>query len=375
MQYHRDIHALNQFDGMIWVCESLDDTLIQLINNAEVREQFVEYDVSELRASELHANAHDIISIDHLDHAVIEHAIEERSFHCTMQTKSKVPCLSVFNSARALALHISKSKNHAHEHVRLHAFVLTNQCPWCESVFASNMSAFNHARHAIERDGCVVDKAFLPKKLITPTSIVCPMCEKQFDSLHNYYEHIRLHIVFPESVTLSTQAAPATMDLFSGIAGAAAAIGDASDSASPGNAKKSKAAHRSPKDQEKFEDFLTILAKQVLSINLQTRVHRAIVLDCFRVKTDSTWYTAHKEATTKYATIAKKLREDGKSSQEIKEMLGLPSIHGFNALLTTYLQLKLDPEKIKQMTEVTALWKSQEGWKTIHQHVRHCRMA
>ena len=52
-QYHDDIQALCHLDGMAWVCETIDASLLGLINNNEIREQFVDYDLSELRASEL----------------------------------------------------------------------------------------------------------------------------------------------------------------------------------------------------------------------------------------------------------------------------------------------------------------------------------
>jgi len=86
------------------------------------------------------------------------------------------------------------------------------------------------------------------------------------------------------------------------------------------------------------------------------------------------YIAAHKQATTDFSEAAKKLKEeDGLSSEEIKERIGIPSVHGFNAMLKVAIEAKVTGHA--KLSEAVLLWKTQAGWKTINAHIRHCRVA
>ena len=139
-------------------------------------------------------------------------------------------------------------------------------------------------------------------------------------------------------------------------------------------AKKSRLAQRDQKEAINNVKLMELLAKLCLANSLQTRLLRAIVIDCFRVKTDNKYIVAHKEATIHFAETAKSLKEnESLSPEEIKERIGIPSVHGFNAMLKAMIQDKVPG--YEKLTEAVALWKSQQGWRTIHMHIRHCRVA
>ena len=69
------------------------------------------------------------------------------------------------------------------------------------------------------------------------------------------------------------------------------------------------------------------------------------------------------------------MREQGTyTSEKIKAMIGIPSVHGFCEMATYVVSLRLD--KISEaMTEAMKLWKTQEGWLTVHKHIKHCRVS
>ena len=115
-------------------------------------------------------------------------------------------------------------------------------------------------------------------------------------------------------------------------------FGDA-DVAAGQSAKKSKLAQRDQKEAINSAKLTELLAKLCLANSLQTRLLRAIVIDCFRVKTDNKYIIAHKEATIHFSETAKSLKEnDSLSPEKIKERIGAPSVHGFNAMLKVVIQ-------------------------------------
>ena len=51
----------------------------------------------------------------------------------------------------------------------------------------------------------------------------------------------------------------------------------------------------------------------------------------------------------------------------------IPSVNGFNGMVGKYILDKCQFHA--EMSEAIKLWTSQEGWKTIHLHIRHCRVS
>ena len=146
------------------------------------------------------------------------------------------------------------------------------------------------------------------------------------------------------------------------------------DAAGAPQSKRGRGAEvRSAAEVKKMEELMVLLSKLCLSSALQCRDHKAIVMDCVLIKTDSAWYREFKAATEKFTDTQRRLKDQGSSPPQIKNMIGIPSVHGFNALVKHALVLK--PVWGKQLEEAVKLWASQDGWHTIHAHVPHCKIS
>ena len=82
-QFHRDMFALSELGGMIWVCSSmLDSGLPQLVYIIEVRNQFVEFDVTELKAKELFHVSQYTIDVNAVDDSERMYSQDETCTQC-----------------------------------------------------------------------------------------------------------------------------------------------------------------------------------------------------------------------------------------------------------------------------------------------------
>ena len=89
-------------------------------------------------------------------------------------------CGARFGSYKALALHV-RTKHKAGNVQAL--VVITNQCPYCETVLASRASAVQHVRGAFKQGKCAVERAKWHHTIITPDDISCSICGLKFDDL------------------------------------------------------------------------------------------------------------------------------------------------------------------------------------------------
>ena len=119
-------------------------------------------------------------------------------------------------------------------------------------------------------------------------------------------------------------------------------------------AKKGRFADREKKEKMNAGKLMELVSKLCLANAHQSRLLRAIVIDCYRVKTDDKYVTAHKEATVQFAETAKNMKENESLTQEeIKEKIGIPSVHGFNAMLKLMIQEKVPNHE--KLTEAATL--------------------
>ena len=126
-------------------------------------------------------------------------------------------------------------------------------------------------------------------------------------------------------------------------------------------------------EKDRHAEYMTIVSKLLLNVAMQARIHKSILIECIKTPVDCPYYISHKEGTTQFTLAAKKLKEQGKTPMEIKEAIGTPSVHGFNAMVAQYMEAK-NP-KNAQMGVATKLWEAQNGWKTVHFHIKHCRYS
>ena len=128
-----------------------------------------------------------------------------------------------------------------------------------------------------------------------------------------------------------------------------------------------------------MKELVANVAKLSLSSALQTRVVKAITTQCFRLPADGVWVAAHVKATKLYGEKIKKLRET-MSNEQAKEKMGLPSTHGFNALVTAYI-LSEEGEGKEAMSKAAKRWSEvakQQGiqpLKYLPRYIPHCRMS
>ena len=175
--------------------------------------------------------------------------------------------------------------------------------------------------------------------------------------------------------------------------------------ATQGSAKRAK--HKKSEEDElrRMKELMTLMAKLTLANALHARTLRAIVIQCIKIKADSKWAVAHKAGTVEYEQLQKRHKADGKVMDEIKELIGIPSVMGFNKMVGVYAQLednhlanleafkdkdqasfqKFEAQKyyVTKLHKSIAKWPTMEGegvtsykgWKLIHRQLPHSRVA
>eukprot|EP00969_Alexandrium_andersonii_P204365 9031229-Alexandrium_andersonii.AAC.1 len=102
-------------------------------------------------------------------------------------------------------MHRRMGKSHA-ARTHLASLVVTNQCIFCKSAFASRASAQQHTRYAFVRGYCMADMAFLPRPVVVPPQLQCPECGEECENLIAYNSHVLQHVSLPQFICLDTQA-------------------------------------------------------------------------------------------------------------------------------------------------------------------------
>ena len=74
--------------------------------------------------------------------------------------------------------------------------------------------------------------------------------------------------------------------------------------------------------------------KLTLKNSQDIRMLRAAVGYTYRFETESTWISVFRQATQKYNEAAEKYREQGKTAEEVKHMIGIPCVWVFNEWAT-----------------------------------------
>ena len=79
--------------------------------------------------------------------------------------------------------------------------------------------------------------------------------------------------------------------------------------------------------------ILAIVRKLLLSLDMQVRGLRSIMLDCTQLPTNCDYVQQGYAETKKWNEKFQKLKEDGLAPQKARDTLGLPHVHLWNALL------------------------------------------
>ena len=112
--------------------------------------------------------------------------------------------------------------------------------------------------------------------------------------------------------------------------GASNAAAASSDGLPPAAKRAGVKSSQEEKEQIRVAELLKIISKLVLSNSLSCRTLKAIVIQCLRLKTESTWVTIHKQARVEYVAAQADAKIQGASQEEFKEQCGIPSVWGTN---------------------------------------------
>ena len=127
---------------------------------------------------------------------------------------------------------------------------------------------------------------------------------------------------------------------------------------------------RTKKKQDQYQELMSLVVKLSLSSALQVRMLRAIMIDCYMIPTESKWFTLHKQATVDYNAMAERLRKEGKAQEAVKNQIGLPHLHAFNAHVKHYVELK--PQSAQEIQDYIKQWGS---WQKVNKEIKHYRVT
>ena len=112
----------------------------------------------------------------------------------------------------------------------------------------------------------------------------------------------------------------------------------------------------------------------------QIRVLKSIVIQTYGCVSDHPVVTAVLEARSKFGEASKQLRTNGSTPDAIREKLGMPSVHAFNALIQATIEMLNRSKagtaaKLKEMLEkFLAAWQT-HGWKGIIWYIKHVAIS
>ena len=115
-------------------------------------------------------------------------------------------------------------------------------------------------------------------------------------------------------------------------------------------------------------------AKLTLKNAQDIRMLRAAIGYTFRFESESDWIMVFRQATQNYNEAAEKYREQGKTAEEVKQMIGIPCVWGFNEWVKLYInKLKeKSPDQMQKALTASGKWQA-AGWQHIHEHIPVCK--
>eukprot|EP00973_Karenia_brevis_P001190 163537-Karenia_brevis.AAC.1 len=119
------------------------------------------------------------------------------------------------------------------------------------------------------------------------------------------------------------------------------------------------------------KDLLLTVAKLSLNSAMHVRNGNAVMFKWIEVDTDSIPVENAKTSTTAWMANQKKLKEEGKNTEEVKKLLGPPSVHVINGWVKEMMK-DMEPSMATKLQEKISTWKD---WETIHQDFPVCKVA
>ena len=120
--------------------------------------------------------------------------------------------------------------------------------------------------------------------------------------------------------------------------------------------------------------LLSLVAKLSMATALRTRVLAAIMYSVYRLDAQSQYILSHRQATKRYAEVAKDLKENqGLNADTIRDKIGLPCVHAFLEQVKVLIKDEKDENTQKSYQASVEAW-NEKGWKHIHHHIRLFRV-
>jgi len=201
-QFSNDLKIIEEFDDIAWIYEQVATAPTLIFTDLNIREAFVAFDFSQIRARFLsvqipppgygfHTCAHTIKLMD----------VIENKFTCKLTLSDGQHCNMTFNSAHALAGHQLRSTIH-HSSIRLSALIPFNICPWCSTSFRSHAATLAHVHNAFVSGTCNTDRTWhVADDNDIEGTFTCLLCHTTIQGSSQYCWHLRQHIS-PTSLVL-----------------------------------------------------------------------------------------------------------------------------------------------------------------------------
>eukprot|EP00971_Amphidinium_carterae_P132751 2629331-Amphidinium_carterae.1 len=205
LQLSSDLRALQHHEGFDYINEEVLAQPFLLLQRRDLAAHFVKADLSILRADfravVIPPPGYDFHDPVH-EPPIGIHASQERLFVCDCALGDGKVCGKSFDSFQKLLMHQRRSSScYLPFQQTLSSLVLTNQCPWCCTVFSSRTSACHHVIGAFLSGTCRTDRSYIVPPVAIPHDICCALCGVQCSTLDAYNWHIRGHLA-PEAIEL-----------------------------------------------------------------------------------------------------------------------------------------------------------------------------
>ena len=174
--------------------------LLEIVRSSAATATFTSGDPSVLRQTVL---MHAIPPPGTVDIVHLAQAVEsvDNVHVCGVLKEDGGVCNKGSTTAKALRTHQCNSDSHPFLR-RATAFVLTNQCPWCSTVLASQQTAPQYVRNAFQNDKCRADSDHLATSLKPFDMYQCPECSESFSCVFGYNRHIVQHLPPPTYIEI-----------------------------------------------------------------------------------------------------------------------------------------------------------------------------
>eukprot|EP00929_Paragymnodinium_shiwhaense_P036506 TRINITY_DN1955_c0_g1_i1.p1 TRINITY_DN1955_c0_g1~~TRINITY_DN1955_c0_g1_i1.p1 ORF type:complete len:1600 (+),score=138.99 TRINITY_DN1955_c0_g1_i1:125-4924(+) len=204
VQMQRDFQMFSHIDTVTWVAEEVMMRASSVVTDEHVREAFLQVDFAYVKAHFMQIQFPPPGTQTALLSKVRVRGCDEGGFVCEDTCENGEICGQRFNSLKALRKHqtSSRSKGGSHSLHNVVELILTNQCIFCRSAFATRDAAKRHLRHAMMCGACNTDQGYLNSRVEAVENPTCRVCGLTFPSLTEYYLHVTQHVRPPEHIVL-----------------------------------------------------------------------------------------------------------------------------------------------------------------------------